>query len=179
MRRIQYFIAVLLSKLRREKHKETITKWFARKGVNFVGNGPVYINCNIALGEPNLITIGENTTIAGGVHLVTHDNSVCKVLPDTTDVFGRINIGKNCFIGQNAIVLLGVTIPDNVIVAAGSVVTKSVPESNVIVGGNPARIIGSWDKYGEKLKPYTYNLWEMPREEMIRRTSLGEKLINK
>lgn len=176
---VEYYCMLLLQKIRRDKHKETITKWFKKKGINFPDKEYVYINCNIATGEPHLITIGGNTTIAGGVHLITHDNSISKVLPNTTDVFGRITIGKNCFIGQNAIVMYGVSIADNVIVAAGSVVTKSINESNVIVAGNPAKIISTWDKFGEKLKPYTYNLWDISRNEMIQRTSNGEKLIKK
>ena len=94
-------------------------------------------------------------------------------------MFGRITIGRNCFIGQNALVLYGVSIADNVIVAAGSVVTKSITESNVIVAGNPAKVISTWDAFGEKMRPYTYNLWKMSRSEMIQRTSKGEKLIKK
>nr|WP_303234909.1 DapH/DapD/GlmU-related protein [Methanosphaera cuniculi] len=49
-------------------------------------------------------------------------------------------MGKRCWIGTNAIILPGVTIGDNVIVAAGSVVTKDIPD-NMIVGGVPAHII--------------------------------------
>lgn len=46
--------------------------------------------------------------------------------------------------------MYGVTLANNVIVAAGSVVTKSVTQSNVIVAGCPARIVGTWDKFEEK-----------------------------
>lgn len=137
----------------------------------------MYINTSIAKNEPRLITIGENTTIAGGVELVTHDNSISKVLPNTTDLFGRITIGKNYFIGARAVVLYGVTIADNVIVAAGSVVTKSITESNVIVAGNPARVISTWETFGEKSQPYAWNMWETSRDEMMERTLAGEKLI--
>lgn len=176
---VEYYLALLLGKIKRDKHKETITKWFKRKGINLPESEHVYINCNIAVSEPHLITIGGNTTIAGGVHLITHDNSISKVLPNTTDVFGRITIGRNCFIGQNAIVLYGVTIADNVIVAAGSVVTKSIKDSYVIVAGNPAKVISTWESFGEKNKSFTYNLWEMSRSEMIRRTTNGERLVEK
>ena len=176
---VEYYLALLLGKIKRDKHKEILTKWFKRKGVNLPDGEYVYINSNIAVGEPHLITIGGNTTIAGGVHLITHDNSISKVLTDTADIFGRITIGRNCFVGQNAIVLYGVTIADNVIVAAGSVVTKSIKDSYVIVAGNPARVISTWENFGEKNMPFTYNLWEMPRSEMIRRTTNGERLIEK
>ncbi|WP_276866657.1 DapH/DapD/GlmU-related protein [Bacteroides heparinolyticus] len=51
-----------------------------------------------------------------------------------------VRIGDNCFIGNGAILLPGITIGNEVIVGAGSVVTKDVP-SNTIVAGNPARVI--------------------------------------
>ena len=126
-----------------------------------------------------MISIGNNTTIAGNVEFVTHDNSISKVLPNTTDLFGKITIGRNCFIGARSVVMYGVSIPDNVIVAAGSVVTKSISESNVIVAGNPAKVISTWDEFKNKALPYAWNLDEVSTDEMIRLTLQGEKLIKK
>ncbi len=111
------------------------------------------------------------------MEFVTHDNSISKVLPNTSDLFGKITIGNNCFIGARSVILYGVTIADNVIVAAGSVVVRSIPESNVIVAGNPARVISTWEKFAEKSKPYAWNLGELSRQEMIQRTSKGEKVV--
>lgn len=76
----------------------------------------------------------------------------CKIYGVAHDLYGRITIGNNCFIGAHAIVMYGVTLADNVIVGAGSVVTKSVTESNVILAGNPARIVGTWEVFGKKVK---------------------------
>ena len=53
--------------------------------------------------------------------------------------------------GNGTMVMPGVTIGDNVIVAAGSVITKSVPDG-VVVGGNPARVIGSFESFEEKMQ---------------------------
>lgn len=50
-------------------------------------------------------------------------------------------IGKKCWIGMNAIILPGVKLGDNTIVGAGSVVTKSFPDGNLVIAGNPAKII--------------------------------------
>lgn len=111
------------------------------------------------------------------MELVTHDNSISKVIPSTTDLFGKITIGKNCFIGARAVVLYGVTIADEVIVAAGSVVTRSITESRIIVAGNPAKKIGTWDDFAAKSGDKAWNLNETSREEMIRRSSAGEKLV--
>lgn len=113
------------------------------------------------------------------MEFVTHDNSISKVLPNTTDLFGKITIGSNCFIGARSVIMYGVTIADNVIVAAGSVVTKSVSESNVIVAGNPAKIISTWDKFAEKSKEYAWDLSTVSRQEMIQRTCSGEKIVNR
>lgn len=57
-------------------------------------------------------------------------------------IHAKTTIGKNCFIGANAIIMCGVTIGDEVIVGAGAIVTKDVP-SNSIVVGNPAHVIKS------------------------------------
>lgn len=81
--------------------------------------------------NPKGIHIGEYTRITGAI-ILAHD--ACRKMK--TDTY----IGNKCFIGSKAIVLPGVTIGDEVIVGAGSVVTKDVP-SNCIVAGNPARII--------------------------------------
>jgi maltose O-acetyltransferase len=94
-----------------------------------------------------LIKIGNNVTIAPQAYLLAHDAST-KSLIGYTKV-GSISIEDNVFIGARAIIMPGVTIGENSIVAAGSVVTKSVPQNSVIAG-NPARIISTVDKYKEK-----------------------------
>ncbi len=86
---------------------------------------------------PAGVHIGEHSLIASGVTILSHDH--CKRVngqPLLADTY----IGKRCFIAVNATIMPGVHIGDEVIVGAGAVVTKNVP-SNVIVAGNPARII--------------------------------------
>jgi len=101
--------------------------------------------------EPWLISIGNNVTITSGVKLLTHDGATWLIRDERGRrySFKRIQIGNNVFIGVNAIIMPGVIIEDNVIIAAGSIVTKSVP-SGSIVGGNPAKIIGKYDDYKAK-----------------------------
>ena len=176
---VGYYVAKIISKLRREKNKESIMAYFERQGVCFPGGGPVWINSNIAKNEPHLISIGMNTTIGGNVEFVTHDNSISKVLPEYSDLFGKITIGNNCFIGARSVIMYGVTICDNVIVAAGAVVTKSITEQRVIVGGNPAKIIGTWEAFAEKSRPYAWNLGNLRREELVRLHRYGEKLVER
>ncbi len=82
--------------------------------------------------KPKLIHIGDESYIASGAIIFSHDFSR-KLYKDTY-------VGKRCFIGANAIVMCGVRIGDEVVVGSGAIVTKDVP-SHCIVAGNPARII--------------------------------------
>lgn len=77
---------------------------------------------------------------------------------EKTDIFGEICIGNNCFIGAGSILLPGVFLGDNIVVAAGSVVTKSFFESNIIIGGNPAKIISTWERSLNKNFKYAKNI---------------------
>ena len=86
---------------------------------------------------PAGIHIDEYSLIASGVTVLSHDH--CKRV-DGQPLLLDTYIGKRCFIAVNATILPGVHIGNEVIVGAGSVVTKNFP-SNVIVAGNPARII--------------------------------------
>lgn len=79
--------------------------------------------------------------------------AVARVIDPNFDCFGKVKIGSNVYIGTNSLIMPGITVGDNVLIAAGSVVTHSVP-SNVVVGGNPAHIICSFEDYYEKNKHY-------------------------
>lgn len=96
-----------------------------------------------------LIEIGDNVTIAPQVYLLAHDASTKKYLNYTK--IGKVKIKSNAFIGARAIIMPRVTIEENSIVAAGSVVTKSV-EPNTVVGGNPAKFIMNTDDLMNKHK---------------------------
>lgn len=105
--------------------------------------------------EPYLISIHNNVEIASGVRFITHDDS-CLVISNyfklnpRLDKVGSIELFDNVFIGANSIIMPNVKIGPNAIVAAGSVITKSIPP-NTIYGGNPAKLIGSFEEYKEKL----------------------------
>lgn len=79
---------------------------------------------------------------------------------------GNIEIFDNCFIGANSTIMYNVKIGPNAIVAAGSVVTKDVPEGS-IVGGNPAKIIGSY-KDLEKRRRYLDVYKRMGKEKILK-----------
>lgn len=125
------------------------------------GDGQIIINPEVYIGDDcllscaNLIEIGCHTLIAHGVHIFdndTHPLDWQERLNDWEAICNRkkelkphipnasIKIGEYVWIGFNSIILKGVTIGDRSVVAAGSVVTKNVP-SNVLVAGNPAKIV--------------------------------------
>lgn len=88
----------------------------------------------------NKVYIGDYTIFAPGVKIISanHDK---KNFENHDKTLGPVIIGKKCWLGANVVILPGVTLGDNVIVAAGAVVTKSFP-CDVILGGVPAKIIG-------------------------------------
>jgi acetyltransferase-like isoleucine patch superfamily enzyme len=102
--------------------------------------------------EPWMISIGNKVTITSGVRLLTHDGAswLFKDEKGRRHLYRPIKIGNNVFIGSNAIIMPGVIIEDKVVIAAGSVVTKSIPTGK-LVGGNPAKIIGSYADYKTKV----------------------------
>lgn len=106
--------------------------------------------------EPYLITIGNNCQITEGVKMFTHGG--CQVLRDKYpdfDTFGKIKIGNYVYIGSNSLINAGVIIEDNVLIASGSVVTKSL-RARGVYGGNPAKYICSIEEY--KKRNIKYNL---------------------
>lgn len=102
--------------------------------------------------EPYLIEIGNNVTITRGVAFVNHDGGAAlfrKEYPGL-NVYGKIKVGNNVFIGINAIIMPGVTIGNNVVIGAGSIVNKDIPD-NVVVAGVPAKIIKPLEDYKHKI----------------------------
>lgn len=107
---------------------------------------------NIDLTRPSLIEIGDNVTVNKNFTLLTHDFVSGVFLHKYRDFIsssGRVTIGNNVRFGQNVMVLKGVAIGDNCFIAAGAVVTKSIP-GNSIAGGVPAKVICSLDDYYHK-----------------------------
>lgn len=145
-----------------------------------IGEGNYLGSKRIWSSEPYLIEIGSHCQITD-CKLFTHGGGAAvRLLHPDFDCFGKIIIGDYVYIGTNAIILPGVTIGDNSLIAAGSIVTKSVPP-NVVVAGNPAKIICTIEEYFEKNKNFdlkTKKLSAKQKKQIILNTS-EDKFIQK
>lgn len=125
---------------------------FARHLGAKIGPYSKILTCPVELlgSEPYLVEMGSHVQVTSGVRFVTHDGGVwvLRERHPEVDVFGKIVVGNNVFIGFNAIVLPGVTIGDNCVIGAGSVVTRSIP-ANSVVAGVPAKVVKTFDEYHE------------------------------
>ncbi len=117
------------------------------KHVHFGKN--VYANSNLTLVDDTHIYVGDGTMFGPNVVIATAGHPILPVLREQAYQYNfPIHIGKNCWLGAGVIVVPGVTIGDNTVIGAGSIVTKDIP-SNVVAVGNPCKIlreIGEHDK---------------------------------
>jgi len=132
-------------------------KYLRKKGVKIGKN--CWISSRDFGSEPYLVEIGDHVQITNGVKIFTHGAVwvLAEEFPDF-DSFGKVKIGNNVYIGNNALIMPGVTIGNNVIIGAGSVVTKSI-EDNTIVGGNPAKKIGNFNDFRMKMLQYNFKTY--------------------
>ncbi len=115
------------------------TPLYVNYGKNTIIGKNVFINFDCVFLDLGGITIEDNVLIAPKVSLLTEGHPVESQNRQSLTV-APIRVKKNVWIGANATILPGVTIGENAVVAAGSIVNKDVPE-NTIVGGIPAKII--------------------------------------
>lgn len=115
-----------------------------KSGFRFGKNFNIEKGANIDRAFCNIISCGDNVTLAKDVYILAHDASMKKFIGKTK--VGPVKIGSNVFIGARTVVLPGVKIGDNVIIGANSVVTKNIP-SGELWAGCPARFIKKTSEY--------------------------------
>ena len=124
------------------------------------------IQTNVTITDPQYVTLGNNVRLSGCT-LFGHDGSVNMLRVAfglKLDRVGPVQIGDNVFVGHQAIVMPGVRISSNVIVAAGRVVTRDIPE-DAVVAGVPARVVGSVRETAHRLAQTTQALPWAPHLE--------------
>ena len=101
----------------------------------------VYANFNLTLVDDTHIYVGDHTMFGPNVTVATAGHPILPELRQQGYQYNTpIHIGKNCWIGAGVVILPGVTIGDNVVIGAGSIVTKDLPD-NVVAVGNPCKIL--------------------------------------
>jgi len=139
-----------------EKRRTMLKQMFAEIGencyieppfhANFGGlhvhfGNSIYANFNLTCVDDTHIYVGDYTMIGPNVTIATAGHPILPALREKAYQYNApVHIGRNCWIGAGAIILPGITIGDDVVIGAGSVVTKDLP-SGVIAVGNPCRIL--------------------------------------
>lgn len=134
------------------------TALFKEGGVNLNGK-PYFISDDVFLDDTgwDKITIEKDVTISKGVTILIHDFSISKPIEVHEEEVWRayliapVHLKEGCFVGANTIILPGTVVGKNTIVGAGSVIKGEIPD-NVVIAGNPARILKTNEEYYEKIK---------------------------
>lgn len=134
---------------------------WAGKHVHF--GKAVYANFGLTLVDDTDIFVGDNTMLAPNVVIATAGHPINPELRSKGYQFNMpVHIGKNCWLGAGVLVMPGVTIGDNTVIGAGSVVTKDIP-ANVVAYGNPCKVIR---EIGEHDKVYYYKDKKIKYDEL-------------
>lgn len=101
----------------------------------------IYANFNFTAVDDTHIYIGDHTMIGPNVTIATAGHPILPELREKEYQYNLpVHIGKNCWLGAGVIILPGITLGDNVVVGAGSIVTKDLPD-NVVAVGNPCKVL--------------------------------------
>lgn len=137
-------VKIILQKIRqillKAASNEGKIRYLRRQGMT-IGHDCFFATMSFST-EPYLIDIGNHVAIAGGTMFITHDGAIWCFREEhrNADIFGKIKIGNNVFIGSNCIILPNTMIGNNCIIGAGSVVRGKFPDNSVIIG-NPAKAV--------------------------------------
>ena len=112
---------------------------FGGRHVHFGKN--IYANFNLTLVDDTHIYVGDYTMFGPNVTVASAGHPILPELREKVYQYNMpVRIGRNCWIGAGAVIVPGITIGDNTVIEAGSVVTKDIP-SNVVAVGNPCRVL--------------------------------------
>ena len=155
-RRLQAQRSEMLKKLFAEVGENCYIEspYFANWGGHHVHLGSnVYANAGLKLVDDTHIYVGDCTMFGPNVVIATAGHPIDPELRSKGLQYNLpVHIGKNCWLGAGVIVMPGVTIGDNTVIGAGSIVTKDIP-SNVVAVGNPCRVLR---EVGQRDREYYY-----------------------
>lgn len=152
------FVGKILRAWRTSRFNDyTIGAYFRDQGAR-VGSGTRILVRDLG-SEPYLVSIGDETLISSDVVFSTHDGAVWVLRDREPELnrFGRISIGRRCFIGARTVLLPGAKIGDGSVIGAGSVVTGEIP-SGVVAAGVPARVLSTVEEWAAKVRTESLDL---------------------
>ena len=121
----------------------------------------IYANFGLTLVDDTHIYVGDYTMFGPHVTVATAGHPINPALREKVYQYNMpVHIGRNCWIGAGVLIMPGVTIGDNVVIGAGSVVTKDIP-SNVLAFGSPCRV---QREIGEHDREYYFKDRKIPQE---------------
>lgn len=148
----------VVNRVNQETYMTIVLALLRRSGVVVHGR-PLWISSSIFLDNSGTgsISFGDRCVVSDSVKILTHDFSLDRIaearhaLPDDEELYRRapVSIGARAFVGLGVVLMPGVTVGDDVVIGAGSVVTVSIPAGDV-VAGNPARKICTTDELWDK-----------------------------
>lgn len=129
----------------------------------------IYCNFGVTMVDDTHIYVGDHTMFGPNVVVATAGHPILPELREKGCQYNMpVHIGKNCWIGAGAIILPGITIGDNVVVGAGSVVTKDLPD-NVVAVGNPCKVLRTVNEHDKeyyfKDRKIGTEIWEQLNEK--------------
>lgn len=139
-----------------QRSSETLIRYLREKGIS-IGEGCIFrrpMGVIIDTQRPTLVSIGNNVDMNKNFSIYTHDYGAGvfkNVYHDVINSSGAVSIGNNIYFGANCTILKGVSIGDNCIIGAGSIISRDIPSNSVAVG-NPCKVICSLDEYFHKRK---------------------------
>lgn len=140
-----------------EEYIKYLRKHGVRVGEKVLFRNPAHTTIDFT--RPALIEFGNSIDVNDNFTVLTHDFSTFvfrQVYGDFVNSSGKVKIGNNIVFGRDCTILKGVTIGDNCIIGAGSIVSRSIPANSVAVG-SPARVICNIDEYYKKRKSLQIN----------------------
>lgn len=150
---VRIYLNKIVEKFSR-RSSESFIKYLRSKGIS-IGNDCVFVSPNTAyidIMRPSLISIGNDVHMNKNFTIMSHDFShsvFISLYGEFLSSSGSVTIGNNVWFGTNVTVLKGVTIGDNCIIGAGSIVTKSIPANSVAVGV-PCKVVCTIEEYYKK-----------------------------
>lgn len=151
-------ILPLIKIANRQKFDRVFYQFMRDGGVN-MEEEPYFISDDIFLDDVgwDKITIEKDVTVSKGVTILIHDFSISKPIElneknvKRAYLIAPVHLKEGCFIGANTIILPGTVVGKNTIVGAGSVIKGKIPD-NVVIAGNPAKVIRTIDEYYHRIK---------------------------